>query len=273
MRLGFAPQGAGRSVLCERTHEGPMRVLRPLYPEGPSICHVAVLHPPSGIAGGDAIDLDFSVEAGAHATLTTPGATRWYKANGNHARQSVRISVAGGARFEWLPLENIFFEQADATLQTEIDVQPGARAMGWEISQLGSIAQQPHWAQGTARTHTALRHDGTLLWVEQGTVGAADAIRHRMTGLDGLPVFATLWCVGPAATHDANEALATMMPWEPHLRAAVTTISAGANDVLCLVRALGLHTEEVRELLVRAWMHLRRQVFQVDATPLRLWST
>lgn len=273
MRLGFAPQGTTRSVLCERTHEGPMRVLRPLYPEGPSICHVAVLHPPSGIAGGDAIDLDFSVEASAHATLTTPGATRWYKANGNHARQSVRIAVAGGARFEWLPLENIFFEQADAALQTEIDVQPGARAMGWEISQLGSIAQQPHWAQGTARTHTALRHDGTLLWVEQGTVGAADAIRHRMTGLDGLPVFATLWCVGPAATHDANEALAAMMPWEPHLRAAVTTIPAGANDVLCLVRALGLHTEEVRELLVRAWMHLRRQVFQVDATPLRLWST
>lgn len=250
-----------------------MRVLRPLYPDGPGVCHVALLHPPSGIAGGDQIDLDISVGAGAHATLTTPGATRWYKANGNASRQSVRLSVAAGARLDWLPLENILFEQTDATLETVIDLEPGACAVGWEITQLGSIAQAAHWEEGRGRTHTQLRCGDKLLWVEQGAVGAADAIRQRITGLDGLPVYGTLWCHGPASSAACDETMANMLPWSPHLRAAATTIPGDDQQALHLVRVLGLHTEEVRELLTRVWLHVRHHVFGAPATPLRLWTT
>lgn len=273
LRLGFAPQGAGRSVLHERTHEGPMRVLRPLYPDGPGICHVAVLHPPSGIAGGDQIDLHVDVAAGAHATLTTPGATRWYKANGNHSRQSMFLHVAAGACLDWLPLENLFFEEADATLETEVDLQPGARAIGWEISQLGAITTPGHWQRGHAHSRIALRSAGKLLWVEQGAITAAGSLRTRVTGLAGLPVYATLWCHGPKPARDATDALNALMPWSDTLRAGATLIDAGAGDALCLVRAIGLHSEEVRECLAKAWLHLRQHVFGVPATRPRLWNT
>ena len=49
LNLQFGLDANKRSVLSLREHKGPLLVQRTLYPEGPHICHVAILHPPSGI--------------------------------------------------------------------------------------------------------------------------------------------------------------------------------------------------------------------------------
>ena len=88
-----------RSVAHDR-HAGPLRVLKALYPEGPGICHHVLVHPPGGIVGGDVLEIVATLDAGTHALITTPGATRFYRSLGEAAAQRTVLRVAHGARLE-----------------------------------------------------------------------------------------------------------------------------------------------------------------------------
>ena len=87
LALGFEARQEREQTITRMTrirHQGPLRVQRPFYPEGKTgCCHVYLLHPPGGLVSGDALKIDVSVGAGAHSLITTPAATKLYKADSN----------------------------------------------------------------------------------------------------------------------------------------------------------------------------------------------
>lgn len=101
---------AGRRTHLAFRHEGPLRILQSLYPEGDAICHNVIVHPPGGLVGGDVLDMRVKVGAGAHALVTTPGATRFYRSEAGEALQTAHLQLAEAARLEWLPLETLCFD-------------------------------------------------------------------------------------------------------------------------------------------------------------------
>src|SRR6476661_8014085 len=68
LKLQYTREDA-RTVV-RHVHEGPLRVLQTLYPEGDAVAHNVLVHPPSGIVGGDTLDVRARVAAGAHAFVT-----------------------------------------------------------------------------------------------------------------------------------------------------------------------------------------------------------
>ncbi len=140
----------GRSVAQDR-HVGPLRVLKPLHPEGPAICHHVLVHPPGGLVGGDRLHLQVQVDEGAHALLTTPGATRYYRSKGVLASQQVDLRLAAGARLEWLPLETIAHPGCLGLNRVRATLAAGAEMIGWDLLALGLPASaQPFVDRGDA---------------------------------------------------------------------------------------------------------------------------
>ena len=106
--LDFELRGQ-RTVMCRNRHVGPLIVQKALYPEGPRICQVVIIHPPGGIAGGDELRVNCDLGYGAHVQLTTPGATKWYESFDLPSKQVIKMNLNANSVCEWLPQENIIF--------------------------------------------------------------------------------------------------------------------------------------------------------------------
>src|SRR3954470_20863071 len=96
LQLDYSNESA-RTVARFR-HDGPLRILQSLYPEGDTVCHNVLEHPPGGLVGGDTLDIHIEAADGSHGLITTPGASRFYRSEGELALQRTRIRLAAGAR-------------------------------------------------------------------------------------------------------------------------------------------------------------------------------
>jgi urease accessory protein len=175
---------AQRCVL-QHEHQGPLLVQRPFYPEGDAVCHTYVLHPPAGVVGGDLLTIEVQVAPEAHALLTTPSATRFYRSAGPLACLQQHLRVAASGTVEWLPQENILFDGARAQIETAVDLADGARFFGWEIACLGRPANGECFGQGRADLRLAVNRDGRPLLRERLLLGPEDAATlrgHAATG-------------------------------------------------------------------------------------------
>ena len=254
----------GRTVLARR-HRGPLQVQKALYPEGGALCHTLLVHPPGGIAGGDALSIEVAVRPGAQALITTPGATRWYKANGRAASQCVALRVEGGA--EWLPQEAIVFDQADVRSEIDIELADDAAMLGWDIVMFGRSAAGESFARGSFTQTIRLRQAGRLQWVERTRIAGGDALLDSPIGLAGNAVFGCLWAAGPAWSDTQVEALRERLPADA---APITRLAPR----LLLARALGATSQAVRRALERAWRELRPLTFAGrEAVRPRIWAT
>lgn len=269
LHLGFARAGQ-RTVLRENRHCGPLRVQKALYPEGEAVCQAIVLHPPSGIAGGDHLQISAMVEAGGHAQITTPGAGKWYRSGGAEASQNVELSVAAGAMLEWLPQESIVFDGALARMATRVNLAADSRYLGWDILCLGRAAAGERFAHGRFDLGCRIERDGRPLWIERGGFSGDDPMFVSPAGWAGCTVNGTLLCSFPELPQHAAgllEALRAIAPADG-AQHGITVLPG-----LLVARILGNNSAAARLWLARLWEILRPVCCGRPAVIPRIWNT
>ena len=255
---------AQRTVLAERRHDGPLVVQKPLYPEGDAVCHTIVVHPPGGIAGGDDLELCANAGEGAHALLTTPGASKWYRSAGPAARQHIGFDLKEGARLEWLPQETIVFDGAIAEMRFRLELADAARYIGWEILCLGRTGSGERFSSGQCRFDTEIRREGKLIWVERGDLRGGGTLLDSPAGLDRRTVCATMIA---AAGDLGPKTLAACR------KAVDETVALTLLPGLLIARSLGDSSEAAKSCFTRLWSVLRFPLLGREAERPRIWST
>jgi urease accessory protein len=247
-------------------------VQRPFFPEGPSVCHVYVLHPPGGIVGGDQLRIDARVERGAHALLTTPAATKAYRTAGPPAGQDVELRVARGGVLEWLPHEIILFDGADVTLGTRASLDDGARFLGLEVLCFGLPARGEGFTRGCCRQAFELWRDGRPLALERGRFDGGGAVHAARWGLHGAPVAGTfIASPAPVASAELLAAVRARAEALPAGDLGSATVLGDGDALVC--RYVGASAERATRFLRAAWADARPALLGRAPSPPRVWAT
>ena len=263
--------GIARCIVADR-HDGPLRVLAALYPEGPGVCQSVIVHPPGGVAGGDTLSMSIALAEGAHAMITTPGATRFYRSAGEPALQTVAARVADGARLEWLPLETLVYSAALARNHSVFMLAPGAEMIGRELVCLGLPASGQAFEQGHFTQHLELPG----VWLERGHIDAQDRrLMDSPLGLAGKRVMATQWFAAGEKLSPARRSALLDAAREVSAddEASVVHGSTSAHGQVLVLRALADRVEPAMALLNRVWARWRELAWGLKAEPPRLWRT
>ena len=272
LNLDYCPDAATAGTRLDFRHDGPLRVLKSLFPEGPEVCHTVVVHPPGGIVGGDTLTIDLALADGAHALVTTPGATRFYRSAGARAAQSIDARVAAGGRLEWLPLETLVHSGAHADNRMRFDLAPGAEMFGWDCVALGLPAADAPFVAGD------YRHDIAVgpRWLERGRTSAADtALLDGPCGWAGHRALGTLWFAAGAPLQDARREQLLEVAHEiagAHALTATAGATAPQPDVVTL-RVLAPRVEPIHDLLASVWRAWRPLAWGREACVPRVWRT
>lgn len=260
LSLHYTQEG-GRSVARFR-HDGPLRILQSLWPEGDGVCHNVLVHPPGGLVAGDTLEVEVRAGPGSHGLVTTPGASRFYRSEAAVAVQDVRIHVERGARLEWLPLEALYYSGCHAENRLRLQLDPGAELIGWDIAALGLPQAQQPFVRGSVLQHLELQD----AWLERGRIAAGDArLLDGPLGLAGHRCLASLFFAsGDEIPRGRREALleAARGVIEGHALAASAGATAPAPRVV-VVRVLAPLVEPALQLLKavrRAWRPLAWQL-------------
>jgi urease accessory protein len=261
---------ADRSVV-RYVHNGPLRVLQSLYPEGDAVCHNVLVHPPGGLVGGDTLDIRVTAAAGAHGLVTTPGATRFYRSEGASAVQRTHLRLEAGARMEWLPLEAILYSGCVAENHLTFDLAPGAELIGWDVTALGLPNADQPYARGSFCQHIEMPG----VWLERGAIDASDTrLLSSPAGLAGNTCVASIFFATGSpmgrerremALESARQVLQEhpLKPW-----AGVTS----PNHQVLVLRVLAPQVEPAMALLKNVWSTWRGALWNMPATLPRIWT-
>jgi urease accessory protein len=267
-RLALGVERAGDRSIVSVRHSGPLRVQKALYPEGGSPAHAIIVHPPGGIAGGDSLDISLELARGAGLLATTPGATKWYRANGFRAEQRIAAEVAADASLEWLPQETIVYDGVDARNEMSVRLESGGAALGAEVLCFGRRLSGERYASGCFRQQLSIAIDGRLAWVDAFALAGGDPLMRSPAGLRGATVVALAWLAGVTLGEDDFEALRSELGGAPGLWGMTQP-----EPRITVLRGIADDSGTAMGTVRRWWTLVRPLALARPAVVPRIWAT
>ena len=180
LRLVFERRD-GRTVLTKRRFTPPLQALEPSrLPDGS--LYTMMLNPTGGTFGGDQLRTEIVLGAGTHVVLTTPSATKVYRALDQPARCETEIALGKNAILEYLPDHLIPHPGAALRQRFDVTMEHGSCAIVYDAMAAGRIGRGEHWEFRELSSEVSIRVEGTPQYFSRASLIPASR------PLDGLGV-------------------------------------------------------------------------------------
>ncbi|HEY9735046.1 MAG TPA: urease accessory protein UreD [Trichocoleus sp.] len=247
--------------------QAPIKLQKPLYPEGDRVCHNVLIHTAGGMVGSDRIHLNADLALESCALITTAAANKIYRSTGATSEQTVSLTLAPETCLEWFPLETIVFSGARFFQKQRVDLAPGAIWAGWDITRFGRSARGETFQQGHWRSHAEVWQNNRPLWLDRQTLSGGSMTLTSRHGLAGQPVIGTLTVFGYTPNDSDLEQLRSLWPASQPGEVGITRLQQG---LLCRYR--GPSTQAARQGFTTLWGYLRPRYLARPACLSRVWA-
>lgn len=255
----------GRDRLADLYQRAPLRVLFPDPPDGEPLL-AALVTTSGGLAGGDRLELDITVGAGARAVVVASAAEKIYRSTGADVTVEVELTAETGGWLEFLPQETILFEGSRLRRRTCLEVAAGAQILAGEMLVFGRTARGESLTTGLARDVWEVRKAGRLAWMDALHLdGQLDEILAAPSGFDGANACATLVLVADDAGAQLDAIRAGLESYGG--RAGATLV----NGVL-VARWLDKDAARLRHSFGAVWMKIRNAAGGLPTKMPRIWE-
>lgn len=187
----------GASRRADVYEDGPLRVRCPGPPARE--LEAVIVNTAGGVAGGDRLQLDISVEPDAALVVTSAAAEKIYRTHGPDASIDVTLKVAG--RLAWLPQETILFDRAGLTRRIDVELEEGGELLLAEALIFGRAEMGERIALGRLSDRWRIRRNGRLVYAETVRLDGpiADRLQARAVAKGGLAVASLVVAPGDQA--------------------------------------------------------------------------
>ncbi|HEY5715660.1 MAG TPA: urease accessory protein UreD [Psychromonas sp.] len=267
--------------LTRSKRNGPLLVQKAFYPEGRDCAHIYLLHPPAGIVSGDELRVTMDIKRAAHTLLTTPGANRFYRAREDlsigdpQQTQITTLHLESLAKCENFPQETIVYAGAEGVNTVDIHLADESIYLGWDITCLGLPSSQQPFVTGSYTQLNRLFCENKLVYHDRITISADNNLLTHPAGLAGNSVFATfiIYAPGKLANNHQSDALVESLRERVEQVQAGSKISISNLRGLLIIRYLGHHAQECKDLFIQLWLIARPICLDKTAIQPRIWHT
>lgn len=263
-----------RTVMKDLERRAPFLALkaRPWDEAMPEMCCMYICSTGGGMLQGDRYSIEFTVEEGATAYVSTQSANKIQAMDANYAVQAQTVHVKDNAYLEYMPDLTIPCKNARFLTDTRIEVGDNATVLYGEILVPGRIHHSPDEYFGFDVYSACVRaynKQGQEMFCEKFVIDPKQQDLQQLGMLQGFEIYGNVVLLTPKAHADAIfEQIDAKFETKEELASGVSRLP---NDAGLVFKVLGKEVKAVRERIHEFWRVVRKEVKGADLPDPFLW--